>query len=133
MSSRFLHGFVALLVLFSSTSFTFSSHFCGGTWQETAIWGEAKACSPECMNQDHTTAGLYNVGCCDVETSFYQGLNDILPVVLNEHSVDLVAITVILEHACSTYSAKEDHLGQMPTRPPPVLPPSYLRFCAFLC
>jgi hypothetical protein len=63
---------MALLVLFSTMSFTVDKHFCGEVLVDQAIFSEAKTCG---MHSDAATTA--EDGCCDEEKIFVEGQKEL--------------------------------------------------------
>lgn len=61
---------MALLVLFSTTSFTIEKHFCGDTLIDVAVFSEAKNCNE---NMEQTSLK----SCCNDEVEFMKGQDEL--------------------------------------------------------
>ncbi|RIA09495.1 hypothetical protein OE09_1333 [Flavobacteriaceae bacterium MAR_2010_72] len=68
---------MAVVVLFSTLSFTINMHFCGGTLVETAVFQKAKGCG---MEMDQTTTERCSItmkNCCDDEQLAIEGQDEL--------------------------------------------------------
>ena len=68
---------MALLVLFSTVSFTIEKHFCGDTLVDVAVFTEAQKCSMEFMESEQEA--ITKMDCCKDELEFIKG-QDILKI-----------------------------------------------------
>lgn len=79
---------MALVVLFSTTSFTIDMHYCGDTLVDKAIFKEAKSCGMEMQNTTSTSeCGISKKNCCSDEQLNFQGQSE-LQVSLDTFSFD---------------------------------------------
>ncbi|TBN02718.1 hypothetical protein EYD45_11370 [Hyunsoonleella flava] len=62
---------LALLVLFSTLSFTVEKHYCGDTLVDVAIFSEAKTCGMEMDGPEKPKP------CCDDEVDVVEGQNEL--------------------------------------------------------
>ncbi len=69
---------MALLVLFSTFSFTFESHYCGDVLIDTAIFKQAKTCGME-MNQGSSLSGcdMAKEDCCNDKKIVIDGQDEL--------------------------------------------------------
>lgn len=81
MKNRFykiLSFSMALLVLFSTFSFTIDSHYCGDILVDSSLFGKAESCGME--NQQVSSeegCSLIQKHCCDDETLSISGQDDL--------------------------------------------------------
>lgn len=63
---KIVSSLMALLVLFSTMSFTVDMHFCGGQLIDKAIFSEVKSCGME-MHTEHNTSNyeIQKPSCCE--------------------------------------------------------------------
>ena len=68
---------MALVVLFSTMSFTINMHYCGDTLVETAIFQETKGCGME-MNKPSTEGcAITKKNCCDDKQLVVEGQDEL--------------------------------------------------------
>lgn len=69
---------MALLVLFSTFSFTIESHYCGDVLVDTSLFGDVKTCGME-INQVATSSecSLIKKDCCNDEKLVIDGQDDL--------------------------------------------------------
>ncbi len=68
---------MALVVLFSTMSFTINMHYCGDTLVETAIFQETKGCGME-MNKPSTEGcAITKKNCCDDKQLVVDGQDEL--------------------------------------------------------
>lgn len=71
---------IALLVLFSSFSFTVNKHICGGEVVDVSYFTKADSCgmdSPVCENNTSTRQKVRKEPCCDNHSEIIQGNDNI--------------------------------------------------------
>ena len=68
---------LALLVLFSTLSFTVSQHFCGDTLVDTAIFTNVKGCGMEEYNTSNQRILIEKSDCCNDFTQLIEGQEDL--------------------------------------------------------
>jgi len=66
---------MALVVLFSTISFTIEKHFCGDTLVDVAVFSEPQYCG-DIMGVVNAT--IENKSCCKDETTVVEGQNELL-------------------------------------------------------
>lgn len=65
---------MALIVLFSTISFTIEKHFCGDTLIDVAVFSEPQYCGD---NMGIANATIENKSCCKDETTVVEGQNEL--------------------------------------------------------
>jgi hypothetical protein len=66
-------SFLALIVLFSSMSFTVEKHYCGETLVDVSYFGEAESCCAKAMKEmDHKEKKSQKKGCCSDEVEIIE-------------------------------------------------------------
>ena len=70
-----LSVFLAIVVLFSTMSFTVNMHYCGRTLVDISIFKEAKTCEMEMPNQSN--AFTKKKGCCTDKQVNFEGQDDL--------------------------------------------------------
>jgi hypothetical protein len=79
---------MALVVLFSTTSFTIDMHYCGDTLVDKAVFKKAKSCGMEMqMTAPTSECSFSKKNCCSDEQLSFQGQNE-LQVSLDAFSFD---------------------------------------------
>ncbi|MGB5417594.1 MAG: hypothetical protein WBN21_02095 [Algibacter sp.] len=68
---------LALLVLFSTVSFTIEKHYCGDTLVETAIFQKAKGCGMEMEKISTDTCSFTKKNCCTDEKIAVEGQDEL--------------------------------------------------------
>ncbi|MDB9782795.1 hypothetical protein OAB88_06795 [Winogradskyella sp.] len=70
---------MAFVVFFSTLSFTFNMHYCGGTLVETAIFQKAKGCGMEMKIEKPSRKGcaITKKNCCKNEQSVVDGQDEL--------------------------------------------------------
>lgn len=66
---------LAVLVLFSTVSFTFEKHFCGNVLVDVSLFAEAEKC--DMGTSEISNEGLAEKSCCKDEISVVQGQDDL--------------------------------------------------------
>lgn len=79
MAAKFLHIILALSVLFSTTGFTLSKHFCQKELQDVSLFAKAENCqhakTPPCQSASHhcgSHSGEDDDGCCHNTAKYYK-------------------------------------------------------------
>lgn len=80
---------MALVIVFSTMSFTINSHFCGDTLVSTSYFGEAKTCGME-MKQDinNKKCSSTKKNCCKDVTKVIEGQDNLKKNSLDSLSLD---------------------------------------------
>jgi len=68
---------MALVVLFSTMSFTVSMHYCGDTLVETAVFQKAKGCGMEMQKPSTKGCAITKKNCCNDEQIVADGQNQL--------------------------------------------------------
>ncbi|MCM4164912.1 MULTISPECIES: HYC_CC_PP family protein [unclassified Arenibacter] len=69
---------MALLVLFSTFSFTVEQHYCGDTLVDFSMFGKAESCGMDIQQLSNShDDNLKKIGCCEDETLSVLGLDDL--------------------------------------------------------
>ncbi|TDQ30105.1 HYC_CC_PP family protein [Tenacibaculum caenipelagi] len=80
---------MALIVVFSTMSFTVSSHFCGDILVGTSYFGKAKSCGMEMSQETKSNdCSVMKENCCHDEASVIQGQDDLKITSLDYLSLD---------------------------------------------
>ncbi len=90
---RVLSFLMALVVLFSTMSFTVNMHYCGDTLVETAIFKKGDGCGMEMEKSSIEGCSIIKKNCCDDKQVVVEG-QDELKITIDHVSFDqLVFIT----------------------------------------
>ncbi len=93
MIKQFIHKvlsvLMALLVMFSTVSFTIDMHYCGDTLVETAIFHKAKGCGME-MDKGivNTGCSITKKNCCKEEQIIVKGQDELNVTVFEDLKFD---------------------------------------------
>ncbi len=68
---------MALVVLFSTMSFTIDMHYCGDTLVETAVFKKAKGCGMEMQNPSTKGCSVTKKNCCSDEQLVVDGQDEL--------------------------------------------------------
>ena len=80
---------MALIVVFSTMSFTISSHFCGDMLVETSYFGKAKSCGMEMSKETKSDdCSVMKKNCCHDEASVIDGQDDLKNTSFNQLPFD---------------------------------------------
>lgn len=78
LSQKIMAFLMALVVLFSTTSFTIDMHYCGNSLVETAVFNKAKGCGMEMqVSSTNTECSTVRKNCCSEEQITVQGQDDL--------------------------------------------------------
>ncbi len=66
--------FLALIVLLSTVSFTVDSHYCGGIWVDSSLFGHVETCGMEVEGQSQLSeCDISIIDCCSDEEVIVEG------------------------------------------------------------
>ncbi len=68
---------MALVVLFSTMSFTIDMHFCGDTLVDTAIFSKAATCGMEINRNTNPDCSIVKNNCCDEQQIHFEGQKEL--------------------------------------------------------
>lgn len=68
---------LALVVMFSTMSFTFNMHYCGGALVETALIQKAKGCGMEMNSPSVESCSIAKKNCCDNKQEVVNGQDEL--------------------------------------------------------
>jgi len=74
---KVLSVLMALLVLFSTVSFTIDKHYCGSTLVDVAIFHKAKGCGMEMQNSSNKDCSITKKNCCKEEQTVIKGQDEL--------------------------------------------------------
>ncbi|CAM1346367.1 conserved hypothetical protein [Tenacibaculum crassostreae] len=79
---------MALVVVFSTMSFTINSHFCGDTLINTSYFSEAKTCGMEMKQENNKECSITKKNCCKDVTQLIKGQDNFKKSVFDSLSYD---------------------------------------------
>lgn len=117
-SSAFL---LAILVLFSTFSFTINAHYCGGEMVSQTIGFAAENCNMEVETTDVNVVTMQAVSCCDDVTTFIQGQDE-----LSKHHEAVIASPQFIKAFVYSYifilpKTDTEKTAYKPYVPPPLI------------
>ena len=74
---KILSFLMAIVVLFSTMSFTIDMHYCGDTLVDTAIFKKAKGCGMEMQNPSSEGCAITKKNCCSDKQMTIDGQDDL--------------------------------------------------------
>ncbi|WP_394749906.1 HYC_CC_PP family protein [Spongiimicrobium salis] len=77
---------MAILVLFSTLSFTINSHFCGDTLVDSTLFKEAKTCGMQMHEKDSSSKSMMD--CCSNEQEHVEGQDELQLSVVDTLSLE---------------------------------------------
>jgi len=114
--------FLALIVLFSTFSFTIEKHFCGGELADYSFIGNLNRCEMPAKTHDDTKETFLNkVPCCQDSVEIIDSTNDELSVTkeLNIQTVQLLAAFVY--SYTNLFDGLEEHIVPFKNYAPPLV------------
>ncbi len=114
--------FMALVVLFSTMSFTIDMHYCGDTLVETAIFHRAKGCGMEMQNQaTDSGCSVEKKGCCSEKQINVQG-QDELQLTFDKLTFEKqLFVSSFVYSYISLFENIEDEASSFSEYPPPII------------
>ena len=93
---------MSFVVLFSTTSFAITKHYCGDTLIDTAVFNKAETCGME-MDLDSTVEGcsVIKENCCNDEQILIDGQDE----------VQIQFVVYVAAQLCEHYYIKYEHLN----------------------
>jgi len=118
---KIVSSFMALLVLFSTLSFTLDMHFCGDVLVETAIFKKAKGCGMEMDNPVSNTCELTKKNCCSEQQSLICG-QDELQISAHEIAVgENVFIAAFFQTYSQLFKTSNNQVSNFTAHAPPMV------------
>ncbi|WP_343767673.1 HYC_CC_PP family protein [Gangjinia marincola] len=128
-------GLLALLVLFSSVSFTVDMHYCGGHLVDLAINHEAESCSMEQLF-DHPSEGLQALmsSCCKDKQITMIGEDHEVPSFSAEKDLDVPVHAITHSYLYDATMIRLDQVIPFNAEYPPPLPqrPLFILYESYL-
>jgi hypothetical protein len=110
---------MAVVVLFSTMSFTIDMHYCGNILVETAIFHKAKGCGMEMQNPATERCSIITKNCCSDEHQTITG-QDELQLTLHKLALDQYNFAAIFLHAFNIpFETSEEVPPSLKDYPPP--------------
>jgi hypothetical protein len=110
--------FLAILVMYSSTSYALNMHFCMGELADIALFDSGDACimdveKPTCHQNDER-AQIESKSCCADQSFQIEAQNELVPVVKSTLSpIQFIQIALIVSpELLATVSAERNYLYQ---------------------
>ncbi|AUC22435.1 hypothetical protein BTO15_10190 [Polaribacter sejongensis] len=85
VSHKIMSIAMAVVVLFSTMSLTFSMHYCGDTLVETAMFQKAEGCGMEMQKPLSEDCNISKKNCCNDEQVVVEGQNEL------QHHIDSIS------------------------------------------
>ncbi len=77
VSHKIVSMLMAVVVLFSTLSFTVNMHYCGDTLMDTAIFHKVKTCGMEMQNPSTEGCSITKKDCCNDKQMFIDGQDEL--------------------------------------------------------
>ena len=119
---KILSVLMAVVVLFSTMSFTIGMHYCGDTLIDVAYFKEAKSCGMEIQNDvDSGMCSIMKKNCCSDEQIIIEGQDD-LKLSIDQFSTDKqLFVAVFVLSYTKLFESEESQLTQNKAYPPPLI------------
>ncbi|UCA57561.1 hypothetical protein LDL78_07325 [Aequorivita sp. F7] len=116
--------FLAVVILFSTSSFTVDMHFCCKKLVDMSILGKAKACKDMAQKKDSYTkqcTTLQEKGCCDNQSIFKKGDDAFKKSNTIPEPETLVFLNTYFHTYINLFEGLEDNVISFQTYRPPLL------------
>ncbi|MFH4964446.1 hypothetical protein V8G69_05525 [Gaetbulibacter sp. M235] len=114
--------FMALVVLFSTMSFTIDMHYCGDTLVETAIFHKAKGCGMEMQNTTtNSDCSVEKKGCCSEKQINVQGQDELQLTFVKLTFEKQLFVSSFVYSYISLFENIEDETSSFSEYPPPII------------
>jgi len=114
--------FLAVMVLFSTFSFTVSTHFCGGEVADYSFVGNLERCEMPMSTQNDTKESSVNsIPCCQDIVETIEGSNDELTVVKELDIQKVQFITAFAFSFVNLFEGLEEHIVPFKNYVPPLV------------
>lgn len=113
---------MALIVLFSTFSFTVEQHYCGDILVDYSLFGKAESCGMDIQKNMHSEqSDLSKKDCCNDEVLSIDGQDD-LKLSFEQLSFEqLQFVTTIIYSYINLYEGLPENIVPFSDYPPPVL------------
>lgn len=95
---KIFSALLALLVLFSTVSFTVEKHYCGGVLIDSAVFTEVQKCGMEAAQPESSEAT--KKGCCKDELEVLKGQDQLKISKFEDFSVEQICVTTSVVYTC---------------------------------
>jgi len=113
---------MAMVVLFSTLSFTLDMHYCGGTLVDTAIFHKAKTCGMEMQKAMSTSEdSIAKKNCCTDEQLLVDGQNELQVGADNISFQQQVFITSFLYSYVNLFEETKNNIPSYQHYKPPLV------------
>ncbi len=114
--------FLAVMVLFSTFSFTIEKHFCGGALADYSILGNLDRCEMPSATHNETKETLLNTTpCCQDSVETIDGTNDILTVVKELDVQKIQVLAAFIYSYVNLFEGLEEHIIPFKNYAPPLV------------
>ncbi len=111
---------LALLVLFSTFSFTISAHYCGNTLVDISLFSKADNCGME-LPRSTDKESITKKPCCSDETIVFEGSEELLKSSLGLSQEQQVFVATFVYTHLALLESAEIAPGPYEGYPPPLL------------
>ena len=112
---------MALVVMFSTMSFTVDMHYCGSTLVDAAIFTKAKSCGMQMQAPSSTDCSVGQKNCCSNKQLTVDG-QDELQVTFNNFTFEQqVFVTAFFSTYINLLEGLEDHIIPFKEYSPPLV------------
>lgn len=113
---------MALIVLFSTFSFTVDEHYCGNVLVDFSLFGKAKSCGMELQQaMNSQEQHLDKKGCCEDQTLSIAGQHDLKisleKLIFEQHKFVAAYVYIYLNH----FEGLPENIVPFNHYPPPIL------------
>ncbi|WP_410005562.1 HYC_CC_PP family protein [Aequorivita nionensis] len=122
--TRILSFFLAVFILFSTSSFTVDMHFCCNKLVDMSILGKAKACKDMAQKKDSYTkqcTTLQEKSCCSNQTVFKKGEDTFKKSNTIVETETLVFVNTFFYTYINLFEGLEENITSFKTYRPPLL------------
>ena len=112
---------MALVVMFSTLSFTVDMHYCGSTLVDTALFTKAKSCGMQMQTPSTTDCSVIQKNCCSNKQLIVEG-QDELQVTFNNFTFEQqVFVTAFFSTYINLFEGLENHIIPFKEYSPPLV------------
>ncbi len=114
--------FLAMMMLFSTLSFTVSTHFCGGELADYSFVGNLERCEmPVKTHSETKETSLNTISCCQDNIETIEGSNDELTVVKELNVQEVQFLTFFAYSYINLFEGQEEHIIPFKHYVPPLV------------
>ena len=112
---------MALVVMFSTMSFTVDMHYCGSTLVDKALFTKAKSCGMQMQTLSPTDCSVIQKNCCSNKQLIVEG-QDELQVTFNNFTFEQqVFVTAFFSNYINLFEELENHIIPFKEYSPPLV------------